>query len=320
MAYRILGRTEPGERVIPSAARAAIRLKLLLILLLGGREAISQPPPVGTCWRPPNGIVALLTDYGEQDFYIGALKGAILTSCQTANIIDLTHQIPEYDVRRAAYALWDAAREFPDGTVFVAIVDPGVGTTRRALVLQSAKGNWFVGPDNGIFTVVEREMGPSAYREITNRDWMRSGPISATFHGRDIFGPAAGNLVCGDPFSDAGPVVKDPVRLELPIARVEGDRLIGEVLFADRYGNLQTNIPAGHLDSLGIALGETLRVAVAERSETAPFVRAYGDVPVGAILVFAASTDRIEIALNQASAADFFGAGGRSPVILRRGD
>lgn len=181
--------------------------KTLLVGLVVGAHgvAIAQDDPEATTWRPVNGNVALLTDYGEQDFYVGALKGAILSACPSARIIDLSHDIPAYDVRLAAFALWDISREFPDGTVFVAIVDPGVGTTRRPVILQTSKGNWFVGPDNGIFTVVDREMGPSVYRQITNSEWMRPGPISTTFHGRDIFGPAAGDLACGDPFRTPGP-------------------------------------------------------------------------------------------------------------------
>jgi S-adenosyl-L-methionine hydrolase (adenosine-forming) len=287
---------------------------LIAVLVCGPVRA--QDDELPTTWRPPNGNVALLTDYGEQDFYVGALKGAILTACPSARIIDISHEVPAYDVRLAAFELWDAAREFPDGTVFVAIVDPGVGTSRRPVILQTAKGNWFVGPDNGIFTIVEREMGPSVYRKITNREWMRPGAISTTFHGRDIFGPAAGDLSCGDPFADVGPIVNDPVRLDLPRVRWEGATLLGEVLFADRYGNLQTNITRASFDSLGVAAGRSVRVEIAGRGETVPFVTAYGEVPVGSPLILVASTDRVEIARNQANAAEYFAARPGSSVRL----
>ena len=298
--------------------RVAVMLFLTFAVIGAWGAARAQDDDLVTTWRLPNGNVALLTDYGEQDFYVGALKGAILTACPTARIIDLTHEVPAYEVRLAAFMLWDASREFPDGTVFIAIVDPGVGTTRRPVILQTAKGNWFVGPDNGIFTIVEREMGPSVYRQITNHAWMRPGAISTTFHGRDIFGPAGGNLACGDPFTDVGPVVKDPVRLRLSSPRSEGEDLIGEVLFADRYGNLQTNIGRATFDSLGIAPGGSVILEIGDRTETVPVVRAYGDVPVGSLLLLIASTERIEIAMNQASAAAHFAAASGSSVRLRR--
>ena len=266
----------------------------------------------------PNGVVALLTDYGEQDFYVGALKGAVLSSCLEARLVDLSHDVPAYDVRVAAWQLWDSAREFPPGTVFVAIVDPGVGTGRRPVVLETAAGHWFVGPDNGLFTVVERAGGPGVYREITRREWMRPGEISASFHGRDIFGPAAGRLACGAPFESAGAVVVDPVRLAFPEARVEGNALVGDVLFADRYGNLQTNIAGSLLESIGAATA--VEIEVAGKEARARLARTYGDVPEGELLVLTASTGRIEIARNMRSVAEEFGAKPGSPVVIRRAD
>jgi S-adenosyl-L-methionine hydrolase (adenosine-forming) len=271
---------------------------------------LGQPPPRTDLL--PNGNVALLTDYGEQDFYVGALKGAVLKACPQARIVDLSHEVPPYDIELGAWQLWDSAREFPAGTVVVAIVDPGVGTGRRPVCLQTESGFWFIGPDNGLFTVVEREMGPGEFREIRNPEWMRPGRISTSFHGRDIFGPAAGHLACGERFEEAGPEVRDPVRLQLHAARLargdSGARMIsGRVLFADHYGNLQTDIPGALLDSLGIVHGGPVTVAIGGKRETIPFVLTYGDVAEGASLCFLASTGRLEIALNQASAADHFG-------------
>jgi hypothetical protein len=281
---------------------------------------LGQPPPRVDLLS--NGNVALLTDYGEQDFYVGALKGAVLKACPQARIVDLSHDVPPYDIELGAWQLWDSAREFPAGTVVVAIVDPGVGTTRRPVVLQTEGGVWFVGPDNGLFTVVEREMGPGVFREIRNPEWMRPGKISTSFHGRDIFGPTAGHLACGMRFEDAGPVVLDPVRLELHVARLANDAsglvISGKVLFADHYGNLQTDIAGALLDSLGAAPGGRLAIAIGGKRETIPFVRTYGDVPEGAPLGFVASTARLEIALNQASAAEHFGAARGATVEVRK--
>jgi S-adenosyl-L-methionine hydrolase (adenosine-forming) len=282
--------------------------------------------PAADSLRPAiraNGIVGLLTDYGDIDFYLGALKGIVLRTCPRANLVDLSHNVPPYDVTVAAWQLYDSAREFPSGTVFVAVVDPGVGTGRRPLLFQTRGGYWFVGPDNGLFTVVEREMGPGVYRVIENHQWMRPGPISASFHGRDIFGPTAGRLACGDPAEEAGPVVDDPVRLELRQARLETDStgatvIVGQILFVDHYGNLQTNIRGEMLDLLHVPRGTLLTVQVDGTTRSMPLVRVYGDVPEGDPLIFVASTGRLEIARNQDSADDLFNARPEAKVVLKR--
>lgn len=264
----------------------------------------------------PNGIVALLTDYGEADFYVGALKGAVLSACRDARIVDLSHDVPPYEVVLGAWQLWDSAREFPPGTVIVAIVDPGVGTDRRPVAMRTASGHWFLGPDNGLFSVVEREMGPAEYRRIANPSFMRKGTISTSFHGRDIFGPAAGQIACGARFEDAGPIVEDPVRFEITAARPEGNRIAGQVLFVDHYGNVQTNIPGEMVAALVGGDTPALSVTIGGTTERAPLVRAYGDVEKGAMLALIASTGRLEIARNQANAAAGFGARPGSPVAI----
>jgi len=270
------------------------------------------------------GLVALLTDYGESDFYVGALKGAILKLCPQARLVDISHDVPPYDVELAAWTLFDSAREYPAGTVVVAIVDPGVGTGRRPILLQTGSGHWFVGPDNGLFTVVERELGSGTYREITNLLWMRRGAISASFHGRDIFGPSAGMLACGQDGQEAGPAIADPVRLNLRFAQVRrvagrAPLIEGAVLFADHYGNLQTNISAALVDSLGATIGDKLRVEIGGETLRVPFVRTYGDVGEGEALIFTASTGRLELALNQESAAAFFDVQPGDRVRVSRG-
>ena len=285
-------------------------------------SAAENPPDDRRVNPVPNGIVALMTDYGEEDFYVGALEGAVLTACPQARVVDLSHEVPPYDVDLGAWQLWDSAREFPPGTVVVAIVDPGVGTARRPVVFQTGSGTWFVGPDNGLFTVVEREMRPGVFREITNPEWMRRGKISASFHGRDIFGPTAGHLACGTNFEEAGPLVTDPIRLQLVPARMEtgaeGRRIAGKVLISDHYGNLQTDIPGEMLDSLGVTRGASVKVEIGGTALTMPFLRTYGDVPEGKPLVIVASTGRLEVALNQASAAERFGAKRGAAVRMMR--
>jgi len=165
-------------------------------------------------------IVALLTDFGSQDHYVGAVKGAVLAACREAAVVDLTHELPPYDVMAAAFSLSAARGAFPAGTTFLAVVDPGVGSARRALALEAC-GQRFVGPDNGIFTLVLAEQPSARVHEITNEGLFRAR-VSATFHARDIFGPVAGRLAGGMDLDEVGPPLSDPVRLPLERPRARG--------------------------------------------------------------------------------------------------
>src|SRR5258708_664613 len=156
-------------------------------------------------------LIALLTDFGDQDHYVGAMKGAILTHCADASLVDIVHDVPAHDVEAAAWALAAAFRAFPQGTVFVAVVDPGVGGARRALAVECG-GHFFVGPDNGIFTYVLTENYEYRMRALTNQALMRS-PISARFHARAVFGPVAAFLPRGASFDGGGPPARDPAPL-----------------------------------------------------------------------------------------------------------
>src|SRR5262245_37794187 len=187
-------------------------------------------------------VVALLTDFGSQDHYVGAMKGAILTVCPEASLVDLTHEIAAHDVTAGALALASAFRDFPAASVFVAVVDPGVGSPRRALALE-AGGYRFVGPDNGILSLVMAEAeGPQALRRIANASLMRPA-VSATFHARDVFGPVAAHLARGLPIAEVGPPIDDPVRLSQPEVReVAPGEWEATIVHVDRFGNLITNL------------------------------------------------------------------------------
>jgi S-adenosylmethionine hydrolase len=202
-------------------------------------------------------LIAILTDFGLQDPFAGILKGVIANLAPGVPMIDLAHDIPPGDVRRAAVYLWQSAPYFPAGTIFLAVVDPGVGSSRRPMVLQvvhehSSMTQWFVGPDNGLFTFMLN--GNFNGWTITNPDFMLPGP-SKTFHGRDIFAPAAAHLANGVPGPDFGASISDPVRLASPRLEQTGpDDLSGEILFADRFGNLLTSL--GRFDRMD---GEQLK-------------------------------------------------------------
>jgi S-adenosyl-L-methionine hydrolase (adenosine-forming) len=263
-------------------------------------------------------IVALLTDFGGQDHYVGAVKGAVLAACREAAVVDLTHELPPHDVMAAAFSLGAARAAFPAGTTFLAVVDPGVGSARRALALE-AHGQSFVGPDNGIFTFVLAEQPSARVHEITNQGLFRAH-VSATFHARDIFGPVAGRLAAGMDLAEVGPPLADPVRLSLARPRaVREAEWEGEVLHVDRFGNLITNFTTEALAAALVSVnGDPTDLVVAVEGMVLPLVRTYSDVAEGEACALAGSSGRLEVSVNRGSAARQLGAARGAPVRVRR--
>ncbi len=185
-------------------------------------------------------IVTLLTDFGLEDEYVGVMKGVILSIAPQVRLVDLTHSVPPQDVRRAALILMNAAPYFPPDTVHLAVVDPGVGTERRPIAVRTGRGT-FVGPDNGLFSFVLAEMETWTAVELREPAY-RLPLVSTTFHGRDIFAPAAAHLASGVPVEALGPVVNNLATLPLPRLEIGESSLEGEILYADRFGNLVTSI------------------------------------------------------------------------------
>jgi hypothetical protein len=263
---------------------------------------MERPAPI--CFQPC-GVLALLSDFGTQDPYVGVLKGVVLAHQPRAVLVDLTHAVPPQDVRRGAWFLMHARAHFPGGTVFLCVVDPGVGSA-RALLLAIDGGQAFLGPDNGLLAPA---LSPAALVfELGDR------PAGATFHGRDILAPAAGELLAGKrPELLGRPCARPPVRLEFPHVARRGDGcLAAEVLFADHYGNLilsacERDLPGGaahwELELEGRAL---------------PFSRTYSDVPPGELLALVDSYAAVEIAVRDGSAAERLGLCPGAPLILRR--
>jgi S-adenosyl-L-methionine hydrolase (adenosine-forming) len=263
-------------------------------------------------------IVALLTDFGSQDHYVGAVKGAVLAACREAELVDLTHDLPPHDVMAAAFSLSAARAAFPAGTTFLAVVDPGVGSARRALALD-ANGQRFVGPDNGIFTFVLAEQPSARVHEITNRGLFRAH-VSATFHARDVFGPVAGRLAAGMDLAEVGPPLADPVRLPLerprPVGPTEWE---GTVLHVDRFGNLITSFMQQDLDAaLSTVNGDPTELVVVVEGMVLPLVGTYSDVCEGEACALAGSSGRLEVSVNRGSAARQLGAGRGAPVRVRK--
>ena len=242
-------------------------------------------------------IVALLTDFGTRDHYVGAMKGVVLSVCPAATLVDITHDIPAHDVVAGALELAAAYRYFPAATVFLVVVDPGVGSARRAIAAD-AGGYRFVGPDNGVLSLAFRDM-PARVVELRDKKYARP-TISRTFEGRDRFAPAAGWLARGTELGAFGPPVAEPVMLHLPQPIVSPDAIEGEVMRIDRFGNLITNIDQQALDQLA-ANRVDVRVRADHRLR---LVTTYAEAHPGEVCALVGSSGHVEIAVNGGSAAD----------------
>ena len=258
---------------------------------------------------PP--IITLTTDFGLRDPFVGVMKGVILGICPEAHLVDLTHDIDPQDILGAQLALESSVPFFPVGTVHLAVVDPGVGSARRALAVQSA-GQCFVGPDNGLLSFAFKTTGWTAV-SLTAEHYRRPH-VSQTFHGRDVFAPAAAHLARGVRLEHFGPLVLDPVRLDLPAAREEGGALVGEVIAEDRFGNLITSLMAEGMARL--AGGATVEVEVGDR-RLGPLKASYAGAEPGVAAPIIGSQGRLEIFVREGSARAILGARRGTPVRAR---
>ena len=261
--------------------------------------------------------VALLTDFGSQDHYAGAVKGAILSACRDATLVDVVHDLPAHDVLDAAFSLFAAYRAFPPASVFLAVVDPGVGSKRRALALEAA-GYRFVGPDNGIFSLVLAQHADARVHQLTNAGLFRH-QVSPTFHGRDVFGPVAGHLAAGMPIGEVGPAVDDPVLLATePLRQCNDDEWEAQVVHIDRFGNLTTSMSGEELQQvLAHVGGDPTQVVVQVEGMVLPFVHTYFDLPEGEGCALLGSSGRLEVAVSRGNAAHTLGATKGAPVRVR---
>ncbi len=232
-------------------------------------------------------------------------------------MIDLTHEVPPFDIREGAFLLAESSREFPPGCVFVAIVDPGVGTARKPIAVRARDGSFFVGPDNGLLADAARIRGIAEIREIANPAFTRRGGRSSTFHGRDIFGPAGAHLARGDDFTSIGPEREGLVELPHRAPRAGDGRASGEILHVDRYGNLITNLTEKEARQAGLSKGAPVRATIGGSEFVARFERTYGDVPRGARVLVPGSTGRLELAINEGDLGKAIGARAGDTVTLR---
>ncbi len=268
-------------------------------------------------------IITIISDFGTADGYVGAMKGLILSICPQIQLVDISHSIPPQDLYRTAFTLFNAAPFFPPDTVHLVVVDPGVGTSRRPLAM-SAGGMIYVGPDNGIFSLVARP--PDQVVVLENPDYL-SNTISATFHGRDIFAPAAAHLAARVPLAELGPAVPDWVTLDFPTITLRPPyKVIGEVLYLDHFGNIISNIGVlswkGSVLELNPIFADSDPVTISTKAVvqsgnyTLKLCQTYGEAPAGEALALIGSSGLLEIAIRGGHAGQELGLRPGDKVVL----
>ncbi|MGA3345954.1 MAG: SAM-dependent chlorinase/fluorinase [Terracidiphilus sp.] len=278
----------------------------ILMAFVVAFAAAQQPVPLR--------VIGFMTDFGVKDDAVGICKAVMDGVAPGVRIIDITHESEPYNIAMGARFLAGSAPYFPRDAVFVVVIDPGVGSARKAIIAKSKTGQFFVLPDNGLLTLIQDRESIVEAHEITNPAWMIGSGISSTFHGRDIFSPAGAHVARGDDFRQAGPAldVTKLVRLDLKNATIDAAGLHGQVIGTDGpFGNLVLNVPAETFAQLGYKLGDRVPVTLARKSYTIQFVKTFSDVPVGQDLFYIDSRGRLGLATNQGdfSAVHKIGAG-----------
>lgn len=290
----------------------AIAAGLLVFLLV--LAAIAQSNESAQTYPP---TIVFMTDFGVVDDSVAICRGVMYSIMPAVRIVDLTHQVTPFSILDGARFLYGATPYYPAGAVFVVVVDPGVGSTRKAIVARSKRGQYFVLPDNGLLTLVEQRDGIDAVREITNPEWLIGNKLSSTFHGRDIFSPVGAHMARGDDWTTVGPEmpVKDLVRLQLKAARLDDRGLSATVIATDGpFGNLVTNVDADDFLRLGYQRGDEVLVSLAGKEVKIKFVKTFSDVPLNSPLLYIDSRGHLGLAVNQNSFAATYGI--KPPVAL----
>jgi S-adenosyl-L-methionine hydrolase (adenosine-forming) len=263
-------------------------------------------------------IVTLLTDYGHDDDFVGVCHGVIRSICPEAQLVDITHGIGRYGVRQGALVLQNTLPYMPKG-VHMAVVDPQVGTERRGLALRCGDGRLLVGPDNGLLSLAWEGSGGVDQAVDISRSPHRLEPVSATFHGRDVFAPVAAHLAAGAELADAGEPL-DPatlVTVELPEPRRDDGVLVAHALMVDRFGNVGLNVGHGELAGTGITLGATVELEAGGEHYLATYAQTFADVRPGELIVYEDAYRRLAVAINRGDAAATLGLRPDAELRLR---
>jgi S-adenosylmethionine hydrolase len=263
--------------------------------------------------------IVFMTDFGVANDAVAICRAVIFGIAPDVRLTDITHQVTPFQIEEAARFLFGVTPYYPAGTVFLVVVDPGVGTSRKAVIVKTKKGQYFVLPDNGIIAPVLERDGLDSAREITNQNWMIAAAVSSTFHGRDIFSPAAAHLAAGWDFTQAGPAVDQLVRLTPKVSVTNDKGIDGDIIgLDDPYGSLITDILGEEFKKLGYNLGDKVPVQLAKRNVTLPYGKTFMAVPVGEPLLYVDSRGRVGIAVNQGDYSKKFGITPPAKIFIGR--
>lgn len=253
-------------------------------------------------------LITILTDFGTKDSFVGAMKGVIASICPKVHVVDITHEVSPQNILEGALSLKFATPYFPKGAIHLAVVDPGVGSARRAIAIETEKAV-FVGPDNGLLTLAAHDQKIRRVIHLTNRNFFLE-PVSRTFHGRDVFAPVAAHLARGISLSRFGKKIKDFTKLRLPAVRKRAKIIEGDIIFCDRFGNLVTNISEKILGK-----GNNLRLSVGRR-KIFGLCESYSETRVGGLLAMLGSSGFLEISRREGSAQKALKAKAGDPVKI----
>jgi S-adenosylmethionine hydrolase len=303
-----------------------IRLLALFILVLApwcvscSRQPAQNEASAGLqAASAPRPTIVFMTDFGTANDAVAICRAVIYSVAPDVRLTDITHQVTPFSIEEGSRFLAGVTPYYPSGTVFLVVVDPGVGTSRKAVIVKSKKGQYFVLPDNGLITPVIERDGLDSAREITNPTWMIQSGVSSTFHGRDIFSPAAAHLAAGWDYSLAGPEVAQLVQLTPKSSTTTEEGIEGDIIgLDDPFGSLITDIPGDEFKKLGYSLGDRVAVRINKKPVNLPYVKTFMDVPVGKSLLYIDSRGRIGIANNEGNYSKKFGITPPGTIFIPR--
>ena len=309
----------PGRDLrLISCRKSVCRVVAVLLVLASLANGAFAAESAGKDYPP---TIVFMTDFGVVDDSVALCRGVMYSIMPSVRIVDLTHEVTPFSILDGARFLNGASPYFPPGTVFVVVIDPTVGSTRKAIIAKSKRGQYFVLPDNGLLTLVEQRDGIEGVHEITNTEWMIGAKLSSTFHGRDIFSPAGAHVARGDDWTKAGPEVpvKDLVRLDLKVAKLDDRGLTAEVIATDGpFGNLVTNVDAEDFFKLGYKHGQDVPVMIGDKEMKLKFVHTFSDVGLNQPLLYIDSRGHLALAVNQNSFAAVYGVKPPASLFIAR--
>jgi S-adenosylmethionine hydrolase len=268
---------------------------------------------------PDPTTIVFMTDFGTANDAVAICKAVMLGIAPGVRIMDITHSATPFSIQDGGRFLAGVTPYYPAGTVFVAVIDPTVGSSRKAVVVKTKKGQLFVLPDNGLISEVADRDGVEGAREITNTSWMIGDKISSTFHGRDIFSPTGAHLAMGADWTQAGPEVTNLVHLETKVAEADADGISGDAIgLDDPFGSLITDIPGDDFKNLGYALGDSVPVKIGAKTYTFPYEKTFANVDVGKTLLYVDSRGRMSVAVNRGDFSKTYKIEPPEPVFIAK--